>query len=468
LDTLAFIRTARCLAVGILLMCATTLSADEPPTTLARIRQFNPWLSAEDPLELPLKLHSLLKDQYTFFRGTVDLYYDWCREHCADWIKFRDDGLLLHGDVHLGNIGTYRAGALNRFAVVDLDETFQGPFQLDVLRGLISLRFAALDNRIDLSQSDRTTLLDQYLAGYFDGLTGRLSGDDLASRHPLVKSLLKKAAVGDPAELADKFCEGKPPRGFRPVRLKKHRVADIMTPVDNKTRQAVAEAVRVFMASDGAGFIAAKRKSHPVEAKDVLDVVRWSRIDSGGSQGLRKYLVLLAPDEAWDNAPLILQLKEEPAPAAARAGLVNGPAGVERAAQVSTNYSLLIDPPLWLVGHTEVDGRGYLIRTKDPFSEEPEAGDFDTPAALMDGARMLGATLGQAHRAGMRVHPVRDERIAAIAAKVKTLAPQFAERSEAALTHLHRAFVNLQQDAEARTMVEVAKRRIKTAQKAGS
>lgn len=454
----------------LMLIMAALLASNSPAraepreSTLARIREFNPWLSPDDPLQLPLKLHSLVRDEYTFFRGTVDLYYDWCRDNCRDWLK-SDDVLLLHGDVHLGNIGTYRSVSGNRFAVVDLDETFSGPYHLDVLRGLISLRFAASDNRIELSRADRTALIDRFLEAYTEGLSGRLTSDDLEDRNPLVKSLLNEARDTSAAEYAGKFCTGKPLSRFRPTRQKKGRVADIMTPVEKKTRDAIAAAIRTLLTKDNVGFNAVPIKPH-VEANDILDVVEWCRIDSGGSQGVKKYLVLVAPNAAWENAPLILQLKEEPIPAAARAGLITAPRITDRAERVANQYLLLIDPLPWLTGHVEVNGRGFLVRTKDPFSEEPEPEDFETRDALMNGAQLLGETLGSAHRAGLRVLKGY-ARIPNIARQTKMLAGEFDARSNAAMEHLKEGYMNLKQDSEAQQLVERARRRIAEAQGAG-
>lgn len=456
---------SRALIAAVLLLQPYVAKAEPPESTLAQIRRFNPRLSADDRLQLPLKLHSLLKDEYAFFRGTADLFYDWCREHCADWMKAGGDHVMLHGDVHLGNIGAYRAASGMRFAVVDLDETFIGPYQLDLLRGLISLRLAASDNRIVLKPADRAALLDQYLASYSDGVTGKVSSEGLSERHPLVKLLLKEAVGGNPAEYAEKFCEGTPPVRFRSVRMRNGRVTDIMTPVDDRTRKAFTKAAHSFLAGQSAGFAGAKPRESFGE-KDILDVVQWSRIDSGGSQGLRKYLVLIAADPAWENAPLLLQFKEEPAPAAARAGLVNSSSTFERAAQVATAYTRLVERPPRLIGHADVDGRGYLIRTKDPYSEEPEPDDFKSKAALKDGAALLGETLGHAHRAALRVHPDGDKRAAARAAELKMLEPQLAARCEASLSHFAERFVNLRQDPAARALVDAAKRRIHDAEKA--
>jgi len=456
---------------------ATAIQAGEPDRsvmpaasnaqvpTLQRIRDFNPWLSADNPLELSLKLHSLLRDEYTFFRGTADLFYDWCREYCTDWKTAPNEGLLLHGDIHLGNIGTYRAAGGFCFGVVDLDESFLGPFQFDLLRALMSLRLAASDNRVDLSQTDRANLQDRFLTAYRDGLTGTLTAEDLAQRHPLVKALLKTARAGDPVKLAGKFCTGNPPTKFRSTRLKKGRISDIMMPVDDQTRQSVANAVIAFASKNTERFSTAGRTG-PFDIKDILDVVQWSRVDSGGSQGVRKYLVLLAPGKGPAEAPLILQLKEEPLPAAARAGLISSPASGERAAQVATASLLLNDPPALLIGHAELDKRGFLIKTKDPFSEEPDAGDFKTVEAILEAAALLGGTLGQAHRAGLRSHPNFKDQISLLSDKTRTYARSLTERTDAALAHLHRAFVNLQQDAAARSMVDQAKRRIESAKRA--
>jgi len=460
------IRTAWGLATCVVLLLPAVLHAAEPPSTLEQIRKFNPWLSEDDPLQLPLKIHSLMQDEYTFFRGTADLYYDLCKKSWTKVISRDAPFITLHGDVHLGNIGTYRAwtshGAAIRFGIVDLDETFQGPFELDVARALVAIRLIASQNQIDLAKPGQTDPDKTLLEGYARALTGRAAADDAARRHPIVQKLIKKANKGEPGELAGKFCTGEPPRRFRSVRMKKGHVADIMIQPDAGTRAAFEKAVFAFLDSDGGRPVLARWLGRsPDKSPIVADIARWTRIGSGGSQGVHKYLVLL---RAVDDAapPLLLQFKEEPVPAAERAGLGSTTSGPERAAKVAAAYDALLEDPCWLVGHAIVEGRGYLIRTKDPFSEEPSVEDIKTYDDIMAASALLGETLGRAHRTALKRRPDGD---AAIDYIVEQLGAPMRLHLLCSMTEVitRSAYENLRNDPAARKLVQIAEKRIKEA-----
>src|SRR6185295_9490363 len=95
--------------------------------------------------------------------------------------------------------------------------------------------------------------------------------------------------------------------------------------------------------------------------KSVLDVARWTRVDSGGSQGVYKFLVLVDRPFADGDAPMIFQFKQQPEPAAARAGLVDEKCATDRAREVAGSFDRLLDWPKPFVGAAVLEGRGYLV-----------------------------------------------------------------------------------------------------------
>ena len=448
--------------------------ADSPSASvLDRIKQFNPWLSPEDPLQLPMKVRAISQDEYTFFRGTADLFYDWCRVYAPQWSRDDAADVLLHGDIHLGNTGTYPAVAADgrrviRFGVVDPDEAVRGPFQLDLLRALTTLRLAAAANKTPLNELEMNDLTRELVNAYRDVLTGQVKAEDLAKRHPAVAALLAKAEGGDLSKAAKNYCKGKPARQFRSARLKKGNVSDLMWRVDDKTRAEVIEAVWLYARTGDEKAVRdqLRLKTKSDVEKHVRDVVRWTRVESGGSQGICKYLVLLDAALAGSDAPLILELKEEPVPAAQRAGLLNAATGPARAREVADGQTEMLGEPRWLGGCTMIGDRGFLVRARDPFSEEPSHRDFADRTAMTDAARLLGDVLGIAHRRSALRGNDGALRIGRIAAQLTSVMPQLPALSKTAAEETLRNFAELKADPQAQALAKRAQAEIDTAAKA--
>lgn len=408
---------------GILL---PTIGAGSPPASpsaaspsqdsvLSKIEALNPHLKDEDIPYLSLKVHSLNRGPYDFFRGTTDLFYAWCKSHCRDWSEAQDTEVLLHGDVHPGNTGTYVAGPDGgprlAYALVDFDEVFLGAFELDLLRAATSLRFAAAENKLTMSDEAWREIVGKLVASYCETwspfhLTGDLQrGPTLLDANarvlesPLVMRLLAKADTEDATEYADKYTKGNPPERFKARRGKKKKPKDIMRPVSKETR---AQIVAAFRASRMyADLVPSALESEIANAK-VLDVVRWVRVGSSGSQGVRKYLVLLEPPSDPLARPSIFQLKEEPPPGAIRAGLASPI--IDDAKRPATRSQLVASASIFLqarpkrfMGFTEFGGRSYLVKPKNAFGKEPDTEDLDSADALLEMADIMGRLLAIGH-----------------------------------------------------------------------
>lgn len=438
-----------------------------PPTVdpahasaLKRIETLNPHLTDEKEIpNLSLKVHSLSRGPYDFFRGTADLFYVWCRSNCADWLADDGTSVLLHGDVHPGNTGTYVAapdgGPRLAYSLVDFDESIAGPFELDLLRAVTSLRFAAAENGLTLSDDDWSrvvaALVSSYRAAWIDidstETGGRLAAIRAAQRrvtkNPLVKPLLAKARGEDAADYVDKYTKGHPPIRFKKRRGKK-KLKDVMLRMEcDENRRALAA---FESARKGSGSTPSPLAS--LDGK-VIDIVRWVKVGSSGSQGVRKYLVLLEPPKDGDSRPSIFQLKQEPMPAAARAGIARVTMALDRGRNVAEAYSRLQARPRRLVGWTQFDGRSYLIKPKDAFCKEPDTDDLANLDALLNAARLMGGLLGVGHA---------KSRIDGDVTKLKSaisrdgLAREIASRSAACFAAFRNEYQAFRQDTRARDL----------------
>jgi uncharacterized protein (DUF2252 family) len=441
--------------------CHAPIAARRSPPaatgTLHRVRELNPHLAADDPRALPMKLRSLLRDEYRFFRGSAGLFYAWCAINCRDWLKPESDWVRLHGDPHIGNIGTYptQCDGSPRWGVVDLDESVVGPFQLDLLRAMTAIQSAAIRQERPLSPAESHRAAQALCEAYVEALRGRCQAADLPSRQPIVATLLEKARSGRLTDTTSDYCRPETPPCFRRSRSSKNGdLKDVMKPATEEERRHLVEALWQFVAND-TGPVG---QTNPYTTPDMLnaavhDVVRWARVGSSGSQGLRKYLVLMDWVCGGQRHELIVQFKEEPAPAAVRAGLLPATPGADRGREVANAYVCLQSPPMWFVGHASIGDRSFLIKTKNPWTHEPDPDDFDGPDRLAD---LLGSTLGAAHRTATLRDGRTDDHIHRMASGAKTLAPDLANRSLRVTRYLQAEYYCLSANPRARELAAQA------------
>ena len=442
---------------------------------LAKIAGLHAHLSREKATELPMKMRSLLSGEFQFYRGSADLYYDWCAKHASDWADDKAAYLTLHGDVHVGNIGTLRTigpgGTAIGFGLVDLDETVEGPFQLDLLRGAVSLRFAARDHDSPLADESWHRVVAAMCDAYAEAIGGKVSVARLEAEHKSVRALMDEASSGKPWKHARKYLIKKSDDKFARVRFKKKKPSDIMDPVDANTRSEVIGAL--WDARD----LRNKRLVNAIGLSDrdrldaaVRDVARWTRLGSAGSQGLNKFLVLLDRKVIGEHGPFIIELKEEPAPAAERTGyLAASKGGKTRARDVVEGHEKLWTQPPWCVGYSAIGDKGLLVRSKGPWAEELDEDDFNGMAGAMRAAKVIGSAVGLAHRAGLRSATGNNQAVVqTIQDRLAKAAEEIEQRGKLLDDHLRAEFTNLKNDPRAAKLVQQADAYIESALRNGS
>lgn len=438
----------------------TGTAADESAFgTLDAIRALNPHLNEKDPRELPMKLRSLRAGPYEFFRGTAELYYQWCESNCGDWVKGSTGRVQLHGDIHPGNTGTFcpeGEGGPVYFSLVDLDETFRGAWQLDLLRAATSLRFAAVDNKLKLEEREWERICSALCRRYAKALLQPPSDASLQDGFKIVRKLLEKATEEDQREHFDRFvAPGEKPL-FRTLVMKKGRPADLLEPLEGAAKEGVSDALWQFLsAPDGAP----RREILGCESREklgsvLLDAARWVRFDSSGSQGVHKYLVLLrVAGNTGREGLLILQFKEEPSPAAVRAGLARGESLHGRGEAVAKSHSALQGRDSTWVGWAPMNGREFLIKPKGSRSKEPSQKDLNKRGEIEEMAEVMGALLGRGHAASLGGDT---EQVRAIHDRAGSFAKEFESRSLAVFEHLMSAYEDLKADKAAHAIAQRA------------
>jgi hypothetical protein len=146
-------------------------------------------------------------------------------------------------------------------------------------------------------------------------------------------------------------------------------------------------------------------KTADVRKKAVLDIARRTQLESAGSEGLNKYLVLLA-NKSSSEKRLILYLKQQIPSAAERVGIIPTdlrPAG-QRAAEDAHDLSR---PARYFNSWCNWNGGTYLVSIKEPWTETLDGKDVDTFEDLRHLARVWGTVAGAVHRQANRLESVK-------------------------------------------------------------
>jgi uncharacterized protein (DUF2252 family) len=416
---------------------ATTSALIPAPYDL--LNQFYaPYTTPGDPLGFPMKARNLSTNPYRFWRGVKEPFYLWCQTHVADWLADKPAYLRIHGDLHPGNIGTYPApgpfGQQFGFGAVDFDDSTRLPFQVELLEGVITFQLLAKHNQIKLSSDKTNELVAALLDAYRTSLLSTKTPAQLLDNDRWVSHLLKEARKRDYSDEVskyvhdDKFVSKKGNELLRPV-------AD-RGPFTQAIRDAVARA------PDAAALL---------KDETLLDVARRTQLESAGSEGLAKYLVLLSTQNVPGHR-VILYLKQQIPSSAERVGLIPKdprPPG-QRASQ---DMQDLCNPPVAFNGWCDFNGASYRLSLKEPWSEAlPPPSDFKDLVHL---AKIWGTVAGALHRQGPDVVRNVSQRLTAdLDMKLRVLGIDYAAR----VTDDFRAFTH---DPRTRARIKQAETALK-------
>ena len=340
------------------------------------------------------KFRKMAADPFAFYRGTACLFYADMAQLEDRWCDERTSRVWIQGDLHAENFGTYMDGAGRIvFDVNDFDEAYVGHVSWDLRRFAAS--FALLAWRKAFSDEVIAELLGGYLHAYLDQVAHFTRLDDDKS-FALVRENTEGAVHRVVLETSARS---------------RARLLDRMTVVEDFQRRFAdgprtrrldeAERDRVLAALDRwRGTVFPPRRRRDV-AYDVKDVVATGGFGIG-SAGLPAYNVLIEGyDQALEN-DVVLSLKQGNVPAPSR--VVRDPqiraAFEHEGHRTAVSQRALQANASQFLGHTEVDGVGFVVQELSPYELDLDWEDLTEPEEIAPVLAQLGRATAKVHCVG--------------------------------------------------------------------
>ncbi|RYB91407.1 DUF2252 domain-containing protein [Nocardioides glacieisoli] len=357
---------------------------------------FAPLMRA-DPAAFRAKYRKMAADPHAFYRGSACLFFNDVTQEKDEWADHGAERIWIHGDLHVENFGTYlNSDGRLVFDINDFDEAYVGHFTWDLQRFAASMALVAWQKA--LPEEAIRKLIARYARSYLVQVNHYVASD-----------------TDDEFEIRLDKAEG--PVLIALQEARSMRRADLL---DEMT--VLAKGVRRFADGGGARRLKRDERAKVVAAfRAYLDTIPQSkRFDralfyelrdvvgmSGfgiGSAGLPAYNVLVEGySQALDN-DVVLSMKQANIPAVSRfvdTSKVDAyfeheghrTSVSQRALQVHT------DP---LLGHTTIDGVGYIVSEISPYEVDLDWSEINEPDDMRSVVDLLG-------RATAKIHCASDE-----------------------------------------------------------
>lgn len=340
------------------------------------------------------KFRKMAADPFAFYRGSACLFYADMATMSDPWCDERTSRVWIQGDLHAENFGTYMDGQGRIvFDVNDFDEAYLGHVSWDLRRFAAS--FALMAWRKALADDVIGEMLTCYVEAYLDQVAAFTRSDDDRSFalvrentegavHDVVLATTARTRLG----LLDRLTV---------VENYGRRFAD--TPrnrrLDDAERDMVLSAIERYR---GTVFPPRRRRDVAYDVKDLVGTGGFGI----GSAGLPAYNVLLEGyDQALEN-DVVLSVKQGNVPAPSR--VVTDPeirgyfeheghrtAMSQRALQANASQFL---------GHTEIDGVGFVVAELSPYELDLDWEDLTEPEEMAPVLVQLGRATAKLHCVG--------------------------------------------------------------------
>jgi uncharacterized protein (DUF2252 family) len=355
------------------------------------VEAFEPLMQA-DPEAFRTKFRKMAAEPFAFYRGSACLFYADMRELEDPWADERTSRVWIHGDLHAENFGTYMdADGRLVFDVNDFDEAYVGHFSWDLRRFVASL--ALMGWQKALPDDAIRDLAAAYLRAYVEQVHLYVEEEedeahalrlDTAEGHLL--AVLHRARSATRIALLDALTE-----------LHDHervfKRGGTTRELDDDERAAVERAFAAYLET----IPPAKRERRAIfyEVKDIVGTSGFGI----GSAGLAAYSILVeGRDQAHEN-DVVLTMKQGNVAAASRIvddERVRGYFEHEGHRTVVSQRALQqhTDP---LLGHTVLDGVGFVITDMSPYEADLDWSNITEPDEIAPVVADLGRATAKIH-----------------------------------------------------------------------
>lgn len=356
---------------------------------------FAPLMDA-DPVAFRRKFRTMSADPHAFYRGSACLFY---ADVTADEDPFCDDRsgrIWVHGDLHVENFGTYlNSDGRLVFDINDFDEAYLGRFTWDLQRFAASLALVGWQKA--LPEDDVRRLVGRYVRAYLSQVDDYRDSDDddyalhLENTTGPIHTALVGARLQRRANLLDSLTTlSDGVRAFRDGATVRR--------LGKRERSAVVAAFERYLET-----IPETKRFDRDLFYDLRDVVGKTGFGIG-SAGLPAYNLLVEGfSQALDN-DVVLSMKQANVPAVSR---FVDTAEVERYFQHEGHRTVVSQRALQvhtdpLLGHTDLDGVGYVVSELSPYEVDLDWAEITEPDEIAAVVDLLG-------RATAKIHCASDE-----------------------------------------------------------
>jgi len=346
------------------------------------------------------KFRTMAADPHAFYRGSACLFYaDVTGRDDAvarDFTDERSAKIWIHGDLHVENFGTYlNADGRLVFDVNDFDEAYLGHYTWDLQRFAASLALTGWQKA--LPEETVRALLRRYLTSYLAQVDEYCTTevDDFAlhldNTDGPVHAALVHARQRTRAEQLDDVTQ-------RVDGTRMFREDDSVRRLGRRERKKVVAAYHEYLDT-----IPEQKRWNRELFYELRDVVGKSGFGIG-SAGLPAYNLLIeGVSQALDN-DVVLSMKQANVPAVSR--FVDS-AAVERYFDHEGHRTVVSQRALQvhtdpLLGHTRLDGVGYVVSEVSPYEVDLDWSGLTHPDDIDHVVGLLG-------RATAKVHCASDE-----------------------------------------------------------
>jgi uncharacterized protein (DUF2252 family) len=356
---------------------------------------FAPLMKA-DPRAFRAKYRKMAADPHAFYRGSACLFYADVTGEEDPFADDRSGRIWIHGDLHVENFGTYlNSDGRLVFDINDFDEAYLGRFTWDLQRFAASLALVGWQKA--LPEDDVRRLIGRFVRSYLAQVDEyRHSEDDDFALHldntsGPIHAALRSARLRRRADLLD---------GMTAIAKGVRRFSDD----DSVRRLSRSERAKVVAAFEGYLETIPEDKRFDRELfYELRDVVGKSGFGIG-SAGLPAYNLLVEGySQALDN-DVVLSMKQANIPAVSRfvdSADVDSYFESEGHRTVVSQRALQVhtDP---LLGHTTVDGVGFVVSEVSPYEVDLDWSGLTEPDDIREVVDLLG-------RATAKIHCASDE-----------------------------------------------------------
>ncbi|WP_199430878.1 DUF2252 domain-containing protein [Qaidamihabitans albus] len=337
------------------------------------------------------KFRKMAADPFRFYRGAACLFYNDMAGTDDPWADERTSRVWIQGDLHAENFGTYMdSSGVLVFDVNDFDEAYLGSFTWDLKRLVASVALIAWTKAI--SDADIEQLIETYVRAYVRQVRHFADhpGDEkfrlqLDTTDGLIHDVLLRARMNTRVELLDKTTSIQDYE-------RRFRLGPGVRELDDREHAAARAAFERYLET-----IPANKRFESITY--VVKSIVGRKGFGIGSAGLPAYNVLVeGRTQALEN-DVVLSMKQ---------GNVAAPSRVvhdERIHQYFLHHghrtavsqrALQAHADPWL-GHTEMNGTGFVVSELSPYVSDLDWTDLTEPADMAPVLEYLGRATAKMH-----------------------------------------------------------------------